>query len=81
MLKLQVKKAFYDWQVNVLRQAGEAFEVTQERYEEMKKNFSSQELDVTDFVEVVEVVEDKTTIENKEVLNGSDELKGADGGV
>lgn len=31
-MKLKVLKAFGDWEANVIRQAGEVFEVTKERF-------------------------------------------------
>lgn len=53
MLKLQVKKAFYDWQDNILRQAGEVTEMTQARYDEFTQNLAKQGVDVDDIVAIV----------------------------
>ena len=56
MLKLQVKKAFYDWQDNILRQAGEVIEMTQVRYDE---NLAKQGVDVDDIVAIVKEPKNK----------------------
>ncbi|VTS35861.1 hypothetical protein [Streptococcus anginosus] len=59
MLKLQVKKAFYDWQDNILRQAGEVIEMTQVRYDEFTQNLAKQGVDVDDIVAIVKEPKNK----------------------
>lgn len=59
MLKLQVKKAFYDWQDNILRQAGEVIEMAQVRYDEFTQNLAKQGVDVDDIVAIVKEPKNK----------------------
>lgn len=59
MLKLQVKKAFHDWQDNILRQAGEVIEMTQVRYDEFTQNLAKQGVDVDDIVAIVKEPKNK----------------------
>ena len=59
MLKLQVKKAFYDWRDNILRQAGEVIEMTQARYDEFTQNLAKQGVDVDDIVAIVKEPKNK----------------------
>ncbi|GAD41472.1 hypothetical protein ACUJ42_05185 [Streptococcus anginosus] len=59
MLKLQVKKAFYDWQDNILRQADEVIEMTQVRYDEFTQNLAKQGVDVDDIVAIVKEPKNK----------------------
>lgn len=59
MLKLQVKKAFYDWRDNILRQTGEVIEMTQVRYDEFTQNLAKQGVDVDDIVAIVKEPKNK----------------------
>ncbi|WP_373110459.1 hypothetical protein [Streptococcus anginosus] len=59
MFKLQVKKAFYDWQDNILRQADEVIEMTQVRYDEFTQNLAKQGVDVDDIVAIVKEPKNK----------------------
>lgn len=59
MLKLQVKKAFYDWQDNILRQADEVIEMTQVRYDEFTQNLAKQGVDVDDIVAIMKEPKNK----------------------
>lgn len=59
MLKLQVKKAFHDWQDNILRQADEVIEMTQVRYDEFTQNLAKQGVDVDDIVAIVKEPKNK----------------------
>lgn len=59
MLKLQVKKAFYDWQDNVLRQTDEIIKMAQARYDEFTQNLAEQDVDVEDIVTIVKEPKNK----------------------
>ena len=71
MFKLQVKKAFYDWQDNILRQADEVIEMTQVRYDEFTQNLAKQGVDVDDIVAIVKEPKNKEAPAKQEVLTGT----------
>ena len=71
MLKLQVKKAFYDWRDNILRQTGEVIEMTQVRYDEFTQNLAKQGVDEDDIVAIVKEPKNKEAPAKQEVLNGT----------
>lgn len=53
MIKIKVKQDFNDWQTGVRRLVGDVFEVSQERYDELKANLADQGVDIDDIVEII----------------------------
>ena len=63
-MKVRVKKAFNDWQSQVVRQENEVFEMTEERFDELSHNLKEGfSVDIADVVEIIdeEETEDETT--------------------
>ena len=64
-MKVRVKQAFNDWQANVVRQEGEIFEMTEERFDELshnlKEGFSVDIVDVLEIIDETEIQGDETT--------------------
>ena len=64
-MKVRVKQAFNDWQVNVRRHENEVFEMTDERYNELSHNLKSEFLvNIADVVEIIDETQaqgDETT--------------------
>lgn len=62
-MKVRVKQAFNDWQVNVRRHENEVFEMTDERFNELSHNFKSEfSVDIADVVEIIDETQgDETT--------------------
>ena len=79
MFKLQVKKAFYDWQDNILRHPDVVIEITQVRSHEFTHNFAKQGVDVDDIVAIVHEPTNKDAPATYEVLNGPCKTKKIDG--
>lgn len=53
MLKLKVKQDFNDWQMGGRRLVGDVFEVSQERYDELKTNLADQGIEIDAVVEII----------------------------
>lgn len=54
-MKVRVKQAFNDWQANVVRQENEVFEMTEERFDELSRNFKEGfSVDIADVVEIID---------------------------
>lgn len=54
-MKVRVKQAFNDWQAQVVRQEKEAFEMTEERYDELSRNLEEGfSVDIEDVVEIID---------------------------
>lgn len=64
-MKVRVKQSFNDWQVKVMRQENEIFEMTDERFNELSHNLEEGfSVDIADVVEIVDETEpqgDETT--------------------
>lgn len=53
MIKIKVKQDFNDWQTGGRRLVGDVFEVSQERYDELKTNLAEQGVEIDDVVEII----------------------------
>lgn len=64
-MKVRVKQAFNDWQVQVRRLENEVFEMTEERFDELSHNLEEGfSVDIADVLEIVDETEtqgDETT--------------------
>lgn len=53
-MKVRVKQAFNDWQVQVVRQENEVFEMTEERFDELSRNLKEGfSVDIADVLEII----------------------------
>lgn len=53
-MKVRVKKAFNDWQANVVRQENEVFKMTEERFDELSHNLKEGfSVDIADVIEII----------------------------
>lgn len=56
MVKLKTKQDFNDWQTGGRRLVGDVFEVSQERYNELKANLAEQGVEIDDVVEIIKPI-------------------------
>lgn len=69
-MKARVKKAFNDWQANVVRQENEVFEMTEERFDELSHNLKEGfSVDIADVVEIIDEEEIETQGDETTPLN------------
>lgn len=53
MITIKVKQDFNDWQTGGRRLVGDVFEVSQERYDELKTNLVDQGIEIDAVVEII----------------------------
>lgn len=60
-MKVRVKQVFNDWQVQVVRQENEVFEMTKERFDELSHNLKEGfSVDIADVLEIIDEEETET---------------------